>query len=95
MSLKEKLIAGDHRELIAWHLEFTGGPISPKVFSGIIFYLVGRNASHYFYIGLSDGKKYVRSAAVDYGEEHDEHIREVESWQGQYLGHYCACCRCE
>lgn len=95
MTLKQKLIAGDHREAINWHIQFTGGPISPKVFSDIIFYLVGRNASHYFYIGLSEGRKYVRSAAVDGGEEYDENIREVESWQEQYLGHHCACCRCE
>jgi len=50
------------------HLEFEGGKIHPYSHEGILFFQVGQNSSHQFYVGTRDGKTYRLSV----GEEYDE-----------------------
>jgi len=81
--------------VIRWHMEYTGGKVSdPYVVDDVEFFQVGRNSSHSFYIGTSDGKRFVLACGEDgWDEELDqptfsESVREVESWRQCYLGHF-------
>lgn len=58
----------------------------PVVRDGVAFYVVGRNASHEFSLGVRDGQRYVRSYC-GMEELEEEHIRAVPTWAGCYLGH--------
>ena len=79
-------------EVLRKHKEFVGDqPHRAHVMQreGIKFFIVGRNASHDFFIGTKDGKRFILS----FGEGPDEgsyryRMEEVESWCGRYLGHY-------
>ena len=73
------------QEILKMHLEFTNGRVQPHEKNGIAFYMVGRNASHEFYAGVLEGRKYVYSVGEGINEEIDEEIREVQKWG--YLGH--------
>lgn len=83
--------------IIRLHLEYTGGSVDPVEKQGVTFYQVGRNASHEFYIGVKDGKKYVYTIGEDYTYfdaddpsndkiGYKEDVYEVEKWG--YLGHF-------
>lgn len=77
---------------LRWHLDYNGGEIHPLNKDGINFYQVGRNASHQFFVGYNDGKQFVLSVCCDWDEEQqdtviEERVREVDSWDGCYLGH--------
>jgi hypothetical protein len=67
--------------------------LSPIVKNGIVFFEVGHNASHYFYIGIRDGKRFQMSVGPNgYDEKTDteiikEHVGEVNDWNG-YCGHF-------
>ena len=58
----------------------------PLILEGINFYQVGRNASHEFYMGTKDGKKYICN--IEPGETDKVYMEEVENWEGRYYGHY-------
>jgi hypothetical protein len=85
------------QEILRIHLEFNDGQIRPLVHEGILFFQVGRNASHEFYVGLKDGKRFVLSS---WGEEDiDENgettsyqtchsLREIQGEDWGYLGHF-------
>jgi hypothetical protein len=83
-------------EILKIHLEFTSGNIEPIAHGGILFFQVGRNASHEFYAGTRDGKRYVLAGGEksEYDEngdtissEHQYSLREVgENWG--YIGHF-------
>jgi hypothetical protein len=76
-------------------LEYGNGQIEePETHDGVTLFKVGRNASHMFFLGAKDGKMYKAALCYDYDEVNDKTIedwsgpREVESLQGEYLGHY-------
>jgi hypothetical protein len=77
-------------ERILWiHLEFNGGRIDPHPHEGILFFSVGRNASHQFSVGVKDGKCYVYSIGESSREgEWEEEVREVASDNWGYVGHF-------
>lgn len=83
----------DMKVILEWHMAFEDGPISePIIKDGITFYKVGRNASHDFYAGTKDGKKYAYSVYKEWVGESDtpilhENIREIEDWGREYMGH--------
>ncbi|MBN2096741.1 hypothetical protein JW752_05120 [Candidatus Peregrinibacteria bacterium] len=78
------------RDILCWHLEYTQGQIRPIEKEGIIFYQVGHNASHEFYAGVKEDRKYKYTVGENYDEEGnfypDEKIYEVDEWG--YMGHY-------
>ncbi len=78
------------REILCWHLEYEHGQIRSVEKKGITFYQVGHNASHEFYAGAKEGRKYKYTVGEDYDEEGnfcpDEQIYEVEEWG--YMGHF-------
>ena len=55
---------------------------------GVTFYSVGQNASHDFFIGTKEGKRFILSVANWEDGSSEEHSYEVDSWNGKYLGHY-------
>ncbi len=92
--LAEKLHGGDERAeyMIRLHLEFEDSlEPSPTERKGILFFPVGRNATHEFYFGMKDGKSFRCSVGPcwdDNGEEGlDILVSEVKDWSG-YCGHF-------
>lgn len=80
------------RDILRMHMEFTGGEIEPIEKDDIVFYQVGRNASHEFYAGYKDGQKYVYTCGETWDSENDPHtpgteekITPVNEWG--YMGH--------
>ncbi len=71
-------------------MEYNHGRIEPYPVEGIVFYQVGRNASHEFYAGAKDGRRYTFTSGEDYDEDGnfrpDKRVYEVEKWG--YMGHY-------
>src|SRR3989339_405386 len=74
-------------EVLIGHMDFNNGHISkPEVQEGINFYQLGRNASHDFYAGTKDGKKYVYTfGEISWDEKTDRsefggHVSEVDDW---------------
>jgi len=84
-------------EVLRWHLEYMRykGDLEdpPVVRDGVAFYQVGRNASHYFFAGVdSDGRKFICTVGDSCDENGEltvvEHVYEVDTFSGHYLGHY-------
>ena len=83
-------------EVLRMHLEYNGGSVNPEPYEeeGIKFYSVGHNASHYFFLGVKDGKMYKRVLGEEgWDKETDEpifksHIYEVNPNQIGYIGHF-------
>ncbi|HYE22097.1 MAG TPA: hypothetical protein VD998_00735 [Verrucomicrobiae bacterium] len=85
------------KEILFWNLRYNGGRCidEPSVVEGIRFWCVGHNASHSFYAGVKDGKRYQRafgeSADSDFDDDdfprYEESIREVPNFHG-YYGHF-------
>jgi hypothetical protein len=77
-------------ERILWiHLEFNEGRINPHPHEGVLFFSVGRNASHEFSVGVKDGKCYVHSIGESCREgEWEEDVREVAADNWGYVGHF-------
>jgi len=91
-----ELAKGDEVLVLVYRyaLEYGNGQIEdPMERDGVTLYKVGRNASHDFYLGSKDGKLYKAAMCGEWNEK-EEYIedwsdpREVESLQGEYLGHY-------
>jgi hypothetical protein len=68
--------------------------LCPREHDGILFFQVGRNASHEFYLGRKDGETWKRSVGESMEEdEHgiplvDERIYKLEDEHGfGYIGH--------
>jgi len=83
----------DLAEVLGWHLWFCDGSMmEPIVEEGISFYQMGRNASHSFYAGVKDGKRFTMSCGDDdYDDDAEEwissyHVVEVTDGWG-YMGH--------
>ncbi|MEK7158924.1 MAG: hypothetical protein AAB575_00420 [Patescibacteria group bacterium] len=89
-------------EMIACHLAYLAlhhvleiyidKELSPTMKGGIAFFQVGRNATHDFYMGMKDGKRYglyIGPGDCDENgrETTDVRITEVSDWKG-YWGHY-------
>lgn len=78
-------------EVKKMHKEFVGEhAYRAKVVEheGVTFSIVGQNASHDFFIGTKDGKRFILSVANWEDGSSEECCREVDSWEGEYLGHY-------
>jgi hypothetical protein len=83
-------------EVLMWHMRHSGvaEPDKPHEVDGIPFYCVGHNASHEFYAGTKDGKRYRYSVGESCEvEEFDlpkidrSPVTEVPDWGG-YYGHF-------
>lgn len=77
-------------DLMRWNMEYTGGPLHEWMkIDGIVFYSVGHNASHTFYAGTKDGKKY--ALALDENESTDENGNIIQlsyyDDEGKYQNH--------
>lgn len=80
--------------VLATHMEYSDGKVEPHEEDGIVFYQVGRNASHEFYLGMKEGRLFRMSLGEDWNEEKQEtflakNISELtnpEDWG--YVGHY-------
>ena len=72
--------------ILRWHMEFTGGRIESTTFQDIRFYQVGRNASHNFYAGFKDGKRYTYALGEDMvdKDETEESLKE----KGYFIHYY-------
>ncbi len=76
------------------HIRFNDGALGePIEEQGIVFWQVGRNASHSFYAGESNGVEYICSEYEDVNEDDEpllvRRIREVNPESGWgYVGHY-------
>jgi hypothetical protein len=71
------------------HLAFMQGKLDgPEMIDDIEFYSVGRNSSHYFYLGLKGTQVYYRTAGFTVGDELEDTYRPVDTLSGLYLGHY-------
>lgn len=89
----KELAKGDSilEDILLWHMDFTNGRVEvPSDEKGIKFYQVGRNASHAFYAGTKDGKKYSLAIGEAPGEgpdgDDEKTFGEVKDWD--YMGHY-------
>jgi len=86
------------QQILRIHLEYYGGTIdtSPTEEDGIKFYIVGRNSSHEFYLGMRDGKVFKMAfgdVAGSWDEENDRpiyksRVSEVNPDDFGYLGHF-------
>ncbi|MDO8462683.1 MAG: hypothetical protein Q7S96_00195 [bacterium] len=55
---------------------------------GIVWLDVGRNASHFFAVGVGpDEQRYVRSVGEPHCDEDDDEQHAVPTWERCYLGH--------
>ena len=90
-----KQAAGDSQPLyhiFHMNINFSDGTLDePTVVDGIPFWQVGRNASHGFYMGYSDGQLYRMSEGYEWDDQGnsmlDRHVTPVEDFGG-YMGHF-------
>ncbi|MFH1430355.1 MAG: hypothetical protein ABIG71_02405 [Candidatus Uhrbacteria bacterium] len=73
-------------EVLSRHVEYQNGRVdeSPRVHDGVTFYIVGRNASHEFYAGAKDGRRFVMSYG-DHAMSPDDFARLNAEAQRQVL----------
>lgn len=87
----EQLAGGDEdlEHVYYWNMEYSNGDVDKKPLKKdeIDFYQVGRNASHDFFVGVKDGKKYRLSFMSGEFNEDSLQKEEINDWEG-YFGHY-------
>ena len=96
-TLAEQLHAGNPQavEMFKAHLDFNDGDVDsdPLEYNGVVFYQVGRNASHQFFFGMKDGQAYRYSCGEGWEDEEtgkwelEELFDPVDDFSG-YCGHY-------
>jgi hypothetical protein len=88
MSEGDEILEGIYK----MHIRYNSGEIDdPDIYQGVPFWPVGRNASHEFYLGVSNGQRYRMSEGYEYDDAgiggNVRSSRPVEDFHG-YMGHF-------
>lgn len=74
-------------EILRMHLDFTCGKIEPFSYEGILFFQLGRNSSHEFFVGIRNGKTYRMSTGEEYDPETPDSDADAELPESRYAHH--------